>query len=405
MTDDTNHGPEDNLGHVTLAAGLHSFEVLYWEQGGGDEVEFYAGAGTFTAWQSSLQLVGDTANGGLAAFTVPAGTGSNVVATNIASTMQNLHSSCYVRLPFTATGPSTFTSLSLKMRYNDGYIAYLNTATNVIARRNAPASPVFNSAATGVRSSSDSLVAEPVNVTAFLPQILNGSNVLAIQGLNTTAADSSFLVLPELVAGTLNVGAQAVFFDSTKATPGSINGAYSLLGKVVDTKFSVKRGFYTAPFNLAITTSTSGATIMYTTDRSTPTATNGIAYTGPITIGSTTVVRAAAFKTGYQSTDVDTETYIFTADVINQSPTGAPTPGWPGGPINGQVLDYGMDPNIVNSADPNDRRPGGHPEFAQGDLDHLDRHRPGESHRSHHRHLREPRRAAASLGSGPPRWK
>jgi hypothetical protein len=354
MTDDSNHGVVDNVGHTTasLSVGLHSFEVLFWEGGGGDEVEFYGGPGSFTSYQASFRLIGDKANGGLAAFTTPAGTGSNVIATNIASSMQNIRASCYVRLPFTATGPGAFTSLSLKMRYNDGYVAYLNNSTTVIAQRNAPVSPAYSSTATGVRSDPDSLVVEPVNVTAFLPQILNGNNVLAIHGLNTTAANSSFLVLPELIGGTLNAGEQAVFFDSTKATPGSINGTYSLLGKVEDTVFSVKRGFYTTSFPLAITTPTAGATIRYTTDRSTPTETNGTVYSAPITIGSTTVVRAAAFKTGYQPTNVDTQTYIFTADVITQSPTGAPTPGWPVGPINGQVLDYGMDPDIVNNANP-----------------------------------------------------
>ncbi len=351
MTDDTNHGVEDHTGTVTLAAGLHTFEVIMWEGGGGDEVEFYAGAGTFAGWQPAFRLVGDTANGGLAAFTLPGGSGSNVVATNIGGMMQNVNASCYVRAPFTASGAGALTSLSLKMRYNDGYVAYLNNGT-VIAQRNAPGVPAYNSAATAVRSEAASAVADPVNVTAFLPQLLNGSNVLAIQGLNTTAADGTFLVLPELIGGTLNAGAQAVFFDSVKATPGSINGAYSLLGKVADTTFSVKRGFFTAPFQLSITTLTSGATIRYTTDRSTPTDTNGTVYTGPLTVSGTTVIRAAAFKPGYQPTDVDTQTYIFTADVITQSAAGTPPAGWPVGPINGQVLDYGMDPDIVNSADP-----------------------------------------------------
>ena len=186
-------------------------------------MEFYAGAGSFASWQAAFRLVGDTANGGLAAFTLPGGSGSNVVATNIAGAMQNVNASCYVRAPFAAGGPGALTSLSLKMRYNDGYTAYLNNGT-VIAQRNAPASPVFNSAATAVRSDANSLMVDPVNVTAFLPQLLHGGNVLAIQGLNTTAADGTFLVLPELLGGTLNAGAQAVFFDSTRATPGSING-------------------------------------------------------------------------------------------------------------------------------------------------------------------------------------
>ena len=350
MVDDSNHGPQDHFGTVTLAAGNHTFEVIMWEGYGGDEVEFFAAPGTLTAFGATFQLVGDTANGGLAAFTLPGGAGSNVIATNIQGAMQNVKATCYVRAPFTATGPGALTSLSLRMRYNDGYAAYLNGT--VIAQKNAPASPVFDSTATAARTDAQSLTAEPVNVTAFLPQILNGGNVLAIHGMNTTAADGTFLVLPELVGGTLNAGAQAVFFDSVKATPGSVNGAYSLLGKIVDTVFSVKRGFFTAPFPLTITTATAGATIRYTTDRSTPTETNGVTYTGPIAISGTTVVRAAAFKTDYQPSNVDTQTYIFPGDVIAQSPNNEVPAGWPAGPINSQVLDYGMDPDIVNSADP-----------------------------------------------------
>ena len=350
MVDDSNHGAQDHFGTVTLTAGSHTFEVIMWEGYGGDEVEFFASPGTLTTFGATFQLVGDTASGGLAAFTVPSGTGGGVIATNIAGLMQNVNASCYVRAPFTATGPGALTSLALRMRYNDGYTAYLNGS--VIAQKNSPGSPVYNSAATAARTDAQSLTAEPVNVTAFLPQILNGGNVLAIHGLNTTAADGSFLVLPELIGGTLNAGAQAVFFDSTKATPGSVNGAYSLLGKIVDTAFSVKRGFFTAAFPLAITTTTPGATVRYTTDRSTPTETNGTIYTGPINITGTTVVRAAAFKTGYQPANVDTQTYIFPADVITQSPNNEVPAGWPAGPINGQVLDYGMDPDIVNSTDP-----------------------------------------------------
>ena len=352
MLDDTNHGPEDHLGSVSLTAGLHSFEAIMWEGGGGDEVEFYAAAGTFTTWSATMKLVGDTANGGLAAFTLPTGAGSNVVTTNIQASMLGINSTCYARLPFTSTGPGTFTTLSLKMRYNDGYVAYLNGTK--IAERNAPATPIYTSSATATRTDAQSIVVEPVNITSSLPQLTNGSsNVLAIHGMNASAANSTFLILPELVAGTADTVSQNVFFDSTKATPGAINGAYSLLGKVADTTFSQKRGFFTAPFSLTITTLTDGATIRYTTDGTVPTATTGNIYAAPIAISATTVIRAAAFKTGYEATDVDTQTYLFLNDVITQASTGAAPAGWPATSGTAQVLDYGMDPDIVNHTDPN----------------------------------------------------
>jgi hypothetical protein len=331
MVDDTNHGPGDHFGTVSLAAGMHSFEVVMWEQGGGDECEFFAAAGTHTTWSTSFRLVGDTASGGLPAFTLPAGASGGTAAvpinTNTQSAMQNINATCYARVPFAATGPDAFTSLSLRMRYNDGYVAYLNGVK--VAERNAPASPAWNSNATASRTTSDSFLTEPANITAALPSLINGTNVLAVHGLNVSASDTTFLMLPEVLAGTLNAGAPAVFYAGTLATPGGINGAYSLLGKVADTQFSVKRGFFTAPFALAITSATPGATIRYTSDGSTPTATTGSVYTAPLNISATTVLRAAAFLTGWEATDVDTQTYIFVNDVITQSPTGAPPPGWP----------------------------------------------------------------------------
>ena len=101
------------------------------------------------------------------------------------------------------------------------------------------------------------------------------------------------------------------------ATPAAPNGAaYS--GVVADTTFSVKRGIYTSPQNVAITTTTPGATIRYTTTSTEPTEATGTVYTGPITISSTTTLRAAAFAPGLVPTNTDTNTYIFPADVVTQ---------------------------------------------------------------------------------------
>jgi hypothetical protein len=93
-----------------------------------------------------------------------------------------------------------------------------------------------------------------------------------------------------------------------------------------------------------------GATIRYTTDGTPPTATTGTVYSGPIHISGTTTLRAAAFKNGFAPSDVDTQTYLFTADIIHQSPAGEVPPGFANSGTNGQTLNYGMDPDIVNSA-------------------------------------------------------
>lgn len=54
---------------------------------------------------------------------------------------------------------------------------------------------------------------------------------------------------------------------------------------------------------------TTGATIMYTTDGSEPSATNGTKYTEPLTLSSTTTLKFYAFKTGMADSEVVTETY------------------------------------------------------------------------------------------------
>ncbi|MGJ8638608.1 MAG: lamin tail domain-containing protein [Opitutaceae bacterium] len=104
-------------------------------------------------------------------------------------------------------------------------------------------------------------------------------------------------------------------------TPGAANNT-SAGGFVADTAFSIDRGFYDAPISVEITCKTVDAEIRYTTDGSIPTAVTGQSYANPISIDETTVLRAAAFKNGYIQSNVDTQTYIFAADVVTQSNMG-----------------------------------------------------------------------------------
>ena len=139
-----------------------------------------------------------------------------------------------------------------------------------------------------------------------------------------------------------NPGGQRVYF--TNPTPDGPNVGESMLGEVADTKFSVDRGFYRRPFSVAISTESPAAEIRYTLDGSAPTETRGSVYAGPVDVDSTTVLRAIAYKSGYRSSDVDTHTYVFLADVLTQP---ADPPGFPSS-WRGTAADYEMDPNILN---------------------------------------------------------
>lgn len=73
--------------------------------------------------------------------------------------------------------------------------------------------------------------------------------------------------------------------------------------------FSPGAGTYTSAQNVAIASGTSGATIRYTTDGSTPTETHGTIYSGPVTIAATTTLEAMAYETGYTDSNVSSATY------------------------------------------------------------------------------------------------
>jgi hypothetical protein len=159
----------------------------------------------------------------------------------------------------------------------------------------------------------------------------------------------------------LDAGDELRFFDA--ATPGAANvdGHEGLVGEI---EFSHEHGFYNEPFSLALTCDTADATIYYSFDGELPGQVQarsiaGSVYTGPLRVEKTTCLRAVAMKQGWKSSTVRTQTYIFVSDMVQQSPTGAkPGPGWPeprtsgGGGFPGgggsQIIDYGMDPDVVN---------------------------------------------------------
>ena len=82
-------------------------------------------------------------------------------------------------------------------------------------------------------------------------------------------------------------------------TPGGPNGFSTITGVVAQLNVSLASGFFSQPTNVALTTATPGATILYTTNGSVPSisgsVTNGNVYGGPVNISRTTPFRAAAF--------------------------------------------------------------------------------------------------------------
>ena len=127
----------------------------------------------------------------------------------------------------------------------------------------------------------------------------NLGNVLdSIKIINGTKKDHS-------VGRSTNGAADWKLF--TTPTPGAANtGAQNFYEpKPV---ISIAPGFYAAAQNVTITSANAGATIRYTLDGSEPNA-GSTAYTGPINIATTTVLRAATFGAN-QPSFVETNSYF-----------------------------------------------------------------------------------------------
>jgi hypothetical protein len=260
---------------------------------------------------------------------------SGLVGTDVKSQMLNSNATAYLRVPFVINESDAFNTLKLHVKYDDGFVAYINGRE--VARRNAPASPLWNSNATAEHPDSEAIQFEDIDLSAQIDVLEYGTNVLAIHGLNLSASDGDFLILPELEAAQV-LGTGERYFGIP--TPGTVNNL-GFVAFVADTKFSHDRGFYDTNFAVTITCDTAGATIRYTTNGVPPTETTGTVYSGPITISRTTTLRAAAYKAGYEPSDIDTQSYLFLDNVLAQNGAGLP---------NNWGSDWQMDARVVTNA-------------------------------------------------------
>ena len=118
------------------------------------------------------------------------------------SGMYNSNETCYIRIPFTvdAGDLSQFDYMSLNVRYDDGFIAYIN-GVMVYKTPNAPSSPTWNSGASDDNPDSAAIFLESFDISSHLSLLEAGGNILAIHGLNYRTISTDFLISAELLAG------------------------------------------------------------------------------------------------------------------------------------------------------------------------------------------------------------
>lgn len=96
--------------------------------------------------------------------------------------------------------------------------------------------------------------------------------------------------------------------------------------EVATPTFSPGAGTYTSSQTVSIACATSGATIRYTVDGSTPSS-SSTAYSGPITVAESKTIKAKAFKAGMSDSAVASAAYVISAPSQVATPTFSPGAG------------------------------------------------------------------------------
>jgi len=116
--------------------------------------------------------------------------------------MYGQQTGCYVRIRFVLNDrPDQFDRVTLRVRYDDGFVAYLNGTE--IARRNLAGSPAWNTSAGDQHDDMDATSFEDIEISGFADVLRRSNNVLAIHALNVSSTSSDFLISAELVGAVL----------------------------------------------------------------------------------------------------------------------------------------------------------------------------------------------------------
>ncbi len=136
----------------------------------------------------------------------------------ILTDMQNSYTSVYMRRVFTISPGQKPSALKVRARVDDGCIIWINGVE--VARFHVDSSvvPTYNAVATDHEASLTTF--EDVTVTGTDAYLVEGNNIVAVQGFNSSRGSSDFTLDVSLEATSANAG-------STAPTPGAMNSCAS----------------------------------------------------------------------------------------------------------------------------------------------------------------------------------
>ena len=112
----------------------------------------------------------------------------------------DINSTAYIRIPFSIDSLEGLSSLTFRMKYDDGFIAYINGVE--IASGNKPSSPAWNSDASTDHPDSQAISFVDTDLsTQALGLLKTGNNLLAIHSMN---GDTRVLIFWPFLVSKLN---------------------------------------------------------------------------------------------------------------------------------------------------------------------------------------------------------
>jgi hypothetical protein len=137
-----------------------------------------------------------------------------------------------VRVPFNVASLADVENLVLRMKYDDGYVAYLNGTE--IARRNVPDGSISWDTRGTNHANTDAIEFEDVDISEHLDKLLVGQNVLAIRAVNSSASSNDMLLQPSVVNRKITFEPRltgTVYYTTDGTDPRGPNGSPSPTAK------------------------------------------------------------------------------------------------------------------------------------------------------------------------------
>jgi Chitobiase/beta-hexosaminidase C-terminal domain/Fibronectin type III domain len=195
--------------------------------------------------------------------------------------------------------------------------SYQYPGTNPVVSANGSSNGIVwaieNSGTPGVDSSGTTAILHAYDSSNLSNELYNSAEVAS----DAAGAPVKHTV-PTIANGKVYIGTQSSV---------AVYGLFSSMSQTAAPTFSPPPGTYSSTASVTISDATSGATIYYTTDGSTPTSNSNV-YSSPILVTTSTVINAMAVAPGFRNSQISSGAYIIGTGsiLVDSSSAGQATP-------------------------------------------------------------------------------